>query len=54
VDWLREDERAVYKQSPLLRIVINIQDCHQTMNIVTVDKVTFHLLSSHHGYSKRH
>jgi hypothetical protein len=29
--------------------MINIQGCHLTMNIITVNKVTFHLLSSQHA-----
>jgi hypothetical protein len=35
--WLR----WVYKQSPFLRLMINIQGCHQTINIVAGDKGTF-------------
>jgi len=37
----------VYKESPSLRIMINIQCCYQTMNIFTVNTVTLHLLSLH-------
>ena len=31
-----------------------IQGCNQMMDIIAVDKITFHPLSSHCGYCKRH
>jgi hypothetical protein len=33
--------------------MFKIQGCHQTMNVVTIDKVTSQPLSLHHGCNKR-
>jgi hypothetical protein len=55
--WLRTAWPIKFDESvksPLLRFIINIQACHQTMNVVPIDKVTFHPLSLYHGCSKRH
>jgi hypothetical protein len=41
-------------KSPVLRFIINIQTYHQTMNVIPINKVTFHPLSLHHGCNKRH
>jgi len=55
--WSRTDFKFnldEYKLSSITRILVYIQGCNQVMDIITVDKFTFHPLASHCGYNKRH